>query len=72
MQLKASDRRAIIEDLLDIEIFSVMNQVLKNRVSQNKDDTAAVDITLGLAKGEKENLGFLINKLKENKFSQIE
>jgi len=72
MQLKASDRRAIIEDLLDIEIFSVMNQVLKNRVSQNKDDTATVDIALGLTKGEKENLEFLINKLKENKSTQIE
>ena len=28
MQLKPGDRRAIIEDLLDIEIFSVMNQLL--------------------------------------------
>ena len=72
MQLKPSDRRAIIEDLLDIEIFSVMNQVLKNKASQNKDDTATVDIALGLTKGEKENLEFLINKLKENKSSQIE
>ena len=72
MQLKASDRRDIIEDLLDIEIFSVMNQLLKVRVAQNKDDTATVDIVFGLAKGEKENLEFLINKLKKNKSSQIE
>ena len=72
MQLKPGDRRAIIEDLLDIEIFSVMNQLLKVRVFENKNDTAAVDISLGLSKGEKENLEFLINKLKENKSSQIE
>ena len=37
MQLSASDRRAIIEDLLDIQIFSSMNSVLKERVSANKD-----------------------------------
>ena len=64
MQLKASDRRTIIEDLLDIEIFSVMNHILKTRVAQNKDDMGTVDIALGLSKGEKENLEFFIEKLK--------
>ncbi len=72
MQLKASDRRTIIEDLLDIEIFSVMNHILKTRVAQNKDDMGTVDIALGLSKGEMENLEFFIEKLKENKSSQIE
>lgn len=37
MQLSAPDRRAIIEDLLDIEIFSTMNSVLKEKLSVNKD-----------------------------------
>ena len=72
MQLKSSERRTIIEDLLDIEIFSVMNQLLKTRVAQNKDETGTVDIALGLTKGEKENLEFLIERLKQNKSSQIE
>ena len=72
MQLKAGDRRAIIEDLLDIEIFSVMNHLLKQKVAQNKEDMGTVDITLGLTKGERENVEFLIDKLKENKTSQIE
>ena len=54
MQLKASDRRTIIEDLLDIEIFSVMNQLLKTRVAQNKEDMGTADIALGLSKGELE------------------
>ena len=31
MQLSASDRRSIIEDLLDIQIFSRMNGVLKDK-----------------------------------------
>jgi DNA repair exonuclease SbcCD ATPase subunit len=37
MQLSAADRRAIIEDLLDIQIFSTMNTVLKDRLTLNKD-----------------------------------
>ena len=72
MRLKASDRRTIIEDLLDIEIFSVMNYLLKGRVAQNKDDMGTVDISLGLSKGEREHLEFLINKLKEDKSIQID
>ena len=36
MQLKSNDRRAIIEDLLDIQIFSIMNGLLKNYISDNK------------------------------------
>lgn len=37
MQLSSSDRRAIIEDLLDIQIFSTMNSIVKDRMSSNKD-----------------------------------
>ena len=37
MQLSASDRRSIIEDLLDIQIFSTMNGLLKDRLTNNKD-----------------------------------
>jgi DNA repair exonuclease SbcCD ATPase subunit len=37
MQLSAADRRAIIEDLLDIQIFSTMNSLVKDRLSINKD-----------------------------------
>ena len=36
MQLRAHDRRAIIEDLLDIQIFSSMSNVLKTYVAENK------------------------------------
>jgi len=33
MQLKAKDRRGLIEDLLDISIFSTMSDILRKRVS---------------------------------------
>ncbi len=37
MDLSSLDRRGIIEDLLDIQIFSVMNQVLSERKSETLD-----------------------------------
>lgn len=38
MQLSSSDRRAIIEDLLDIGIFSTMNGLLRDKVAINKEE----------------------------------
>jgi len=37
MRLTNNDRRKIVEDLLDINIFSVMSNMLKGRMSENKD-----------------------------------
>ena len=37
MQLSASDRRLIIEDLLDIQVFSSMNALAKTRLAEIKD-----------------------------------
>jgi DNA repair exonuclease SbcCD ATPase subunit len=39
MQLSTSDRRAIIEDLLDIQIFSTMNSIVKDKLANIKDLT---------------------------------
>jgi len=36
MQLSAMNRREVIEDLLDIQIFTTMNVLLKERITQNK------------------------------------
>ena len=38
MQLTAQARRDIIEDLLDLQVFSIMNTLLKERVTQYKMD----------------------------------
>lgn len=43
MQLAAAARREVIEDLLDIQIFTTMNTLLKEKISQNKNDI--VDVT---------------------------
>ena len=38
MQLNASSRREVIEDLLDIKIFTSMNNVIKDKIRNIKDD----------------------------------
>ena len=66
MQLSAADRRDIIEDLLDIQIFSTMNSLLKDRtqgnkesISSNKQLTEVKAATFNLQQAH-------INKLKSN------
>jgi DNA repair exonuclease SbcCD ATPase subunit len=60
MQLTPADRRAIIEDLLDIGIFSSMNGVVKERMSEIKEQTTANKYQMELAaekiKFQKQNI----------------
>lgn len=46
MRLPAADRRAIVESLLDISVFSSMNVVLKNRLSTNKEEIRSCEMQL--------------------------
>ena len=50
MRLPAADRRSVVESILDISVFSVMNSLLKERVSQNKEESIQVDTQLALAR----------------------
>lgn len=50
MQLPPAHRREIIEDLLDIRIFSSMNQILKDRQSQLKDAIKQIDSDIEVQK----------------------
>lgn len=50
MQLNAADRRKVIEDLLDLQVFSKMNIVLKQRVQVNKDAIQENQSNITLAK----------------------
>jgi DNA repair exonuclease SbcCD ATPase subunit len=43
MQLPAAQRRDIIEDLLDLQIFSTMNVLLKDKVSLNKEELESIN-----------------------------
>lgn len=48
MQLSTSDRRSVIEDLLDIQIFSTMATLLKDKVSENKTNLQKMDYDINL------------------------
>ncbi len=43
MQLAAQPRRDIIEDLLDIQVFTTMNTLLKEKIATNKNNLVDVD-----------------------------
>lgn len=43
MQLNPAERREVIEDLLDIQIFSTMNVLLKEKIDENKIDLSNID-----------------------------
>lgn len=50
MQLSASDRRAVIEDLLDIQIFSSMNNIVKDKLSEIKETYTNIKYSIDLTK----------------------
>jgi DNA repair exonuclease SbcCD ATPase subunit len=60
MQLSPADRRAIIEDLLDIQIFSSMNSILKEKTSTLKETTTknkySIDLTEEKIELQKQNI----------------
>jgi len=64
MQLTATNRRDVIEDLLDIRIFSSMNNLMKDKIRQVKEDIKVLDL-------KKESLIDKV-KMQENFIEQIE
>ena len=48
MQLSAQERRTVIEDLLDIQIFTTMNLLLKEKVSDNRSNIQDTDYQIAL------------------------
>lgn len=50
MELPTGQRREIIEDLLDIQVFSTMNNLLKDRISENKSAISENNYQIDLVK----------------------
>ncbi len=66
MQLTPADRRTIIEDLLDIQIFSVMNLLVKQRWQENKESVEKNRMLLKSAQDKKEYIERTLANLKQN------
>lgn len=64
MQLTPGDRRSIIEDLLDIGIFSSMNGVVKEKMTEIKDTTTKTKYELDLTS---ERINFQKQSIEDHK-----
>ena len=64
MQLTAANRRDVIEDLLDIRIFSSMNNLMKDKIRQVKEDIKVLEL-------KKESLNDKV-KMQTNFIEEIE
>jgi DNA repair exonuclease SbcCD ATPase subunit len=66
MQLRSNDRRVIIEDLLDIQVFSTMNLLLKGKLSELKNNSGLNDIEISKTENAIELQEDYISKIKQN------
>lgn len=79
MQLRASDRRSVIEDLLDIGVFSKMNILLKEKLSTVKETLKDYDHQLEIVRTKQqaqekhiEDLRQLSTRYREQRQQKIE
>lgn len=72
MQLPLASRREIIEDLLDIQIFTSMNQVLKQKMSDLRDKVRDLEAGLEVAKQKALLQKQYIETLESDKQKKIE
>jgi DNA repair exonuclease SbcCD ATPase subunit len=70
MQLSAANRREVIEDLLDIKIFSSMNTLIKEKIRSVKEDIKVLELKkeslLDKVKMQEEFIEELENRGKDN------
>lgn len=67
MQLPANQRREVIEDILDIRVFSVMNSILKEKVIAVRDALQLVDAKIATQKVKVDSQKKLIAALESSK-----
>ena len=72
MQLSAASRRDIIEDLLDISVFSTMNDVLKEKISAIKSDISTIETSITLTKSKIAIQQEYVSNLETDKQKRIE
>lgn len=74
MELPAHQRREIIEDLLDIQVFSTMNILLKDKVSSNRESINENNYQIDLIKSKIESAeehNASIRKIRESEVTKI-
>jgi DNA repair exonuclease SbcCD ATPase subunit len=72
MQLPAAGRREVIEDLLDIKIFSFMNDVIKTKIKDSKDQIKILELKESATEEKIDMQQSFINELQERGQKQID
>ena len=72
MQLPAAGRREVIEDLLDIKIFSFMNDVIKTKIKDSKDQIRILELKESATEEKIDMQQSFINELEERGQNQID
>ena len=72
MKLPVASRREIIEDILDIQIFSVMNTLLKDKVRENNEEIKELEYQLKLSNDKIELQKNYMLELEKKTKSEIE
>lgn len=72
MQLPSGQRREVIEDILDIRIFSTMNQLLKEKIQATKEELANVESQIQISKSAVESQQKIISNLVTSKKEHLE
>jgi len=67
MQLPVWQRREVIEDILDIKVFSTMNTILKEKMAENKEELTAVETEIRIITEQAKAQKSLIESLQHSK-----
>jgi DNA repair exonuclease SbcCD ATPase subunit len=71
MQLKTKDRRNLVEDLLDISIFSTMQEILRKKIVGHQNDIKETGHEIKIMEERIHGLNEQVNVLRENRDSKI-
>lgn len=66
MQLSTANRREVVEDLLDIRIFSAMNSVIKEKIRNNNEKIKELDLSKNMTEEKIQMQNEFIEKLEKN------
>ena len=72
MQLSAADRRLVVENLLDIDVFSVMNTLVRARLQMTKEYVKDIDTKIEIAKSKVDEKQKLIDTLNKKSSDSVE
>lgn len=72
MQLPSGQRREVIEDILDISVFSTMNQLLKEKMVGTKDELNKIETEIRILTEQAKAQQTLLRALQNNKTQNIQ